>query len=159
MSRGTATRAIRRQLKPVQRRTLWISWGLALQAIGVAIPVVTAVRRADREGLGNSLTHYTYRLIWHEMLRSGADVALIALGLIVFIAGAVLLARPFVTDTVTLFVAVPVAALAGVAILGVVVLLVAAAIALLDSSDGSDLGSLFNSSGSSGSSRRRKRRK
>jgi hypothetical protein len=31
---------IRRELPPVQSRGRWIAWGLALQVIGVGIPVV-----------------------------------------------------------------------------------------------------------------------
>jgi hypothetical protein len=53
----------RGELKPVQRRGLWITWGLALQAIGVGIPVTVALRRANRDGLVGSLTHYTVRLV------------------------------------------------------------------------------------------------
>ena len=50
---------------------------LALQAIGVGIPVTAALRRANTDGVLGSITHYTFRLIWHEMLRSRADVALV----------------------------------------------------------------------------------
>jgi hypothetical protein len=45
------------------------------------------------------------------------------------------LARPFVTRRLTLCVAVPVAAAAGVVVLGVIALIVAAVIALGESSD------------------------
>jgi hypothetical protein len=46
-----------------------------------------------------------------------------------------LLARPFVTTRLTLFVAVPVTAAAGIAALGVIALIIAAVIALGESSD------------------------
>jgi hypothetical protein len=104
-------------LPPVRRRGTWITWGLALQAISVAIPVTTALRRAGHDGLLASMTHYTIRLIGHQTLRSRADVALILLGIVAFVAGAVVLARPFVTRRLTLFVAVPAAATAGIALL------------------------------------------
>jgi len=53
------------------------------------------------------------------MLRGGAEVALIALGVVLFVAGAVAPARRFVRRTSTLVVAVPLAAVAGIAVPGV----------------------------------------
>ena len=121
------------ELGPVKRRGLWIAWGLALQVIGAGIPVTVALVRANREGLLGSVTHYTIGLIEHELLRSRADVALIILGVLVFVAGAVVLARPFVRHRVTLFLAVPLAAAVGIVALGVVALVCAVVIALVGS--------------------------
>jgi uncharacterized membrane protein YczE len=87
------TPAGRRELRPVEHRAVWITWGLALQAIGVGIPVTVALRRASQDGLLGSITHYTVRLVGHELLRSRADVALVILGVVVFVAGAVVLAE------------------------------------------------------------------
>ncbi len=120
----------RRELRPVRSRGRWIAWGLALQVIGVGIPVTEALRRARESGVGGALTHYTVRLVWHEMLRSHADVALLVLGVVLFGAGAVLLARPFVRRPVMLLVAVPVAAVIGLALFGVFALVCAAVIGL-----------------------------
>lgn len=120
----------RRELPPVRARGRWLVWGITLQVVGVGIPVTAALRRAQESGVVGGLTHYTVRLVWHEMLRRGAAVALIALGVVLFVAGAVVLARPFVRRTSTLLVAVPLAALAGFAILGVVALVCAALLAL-----------------------------
>jgi len=64
------------------------------------------------------------------MLRSGADVALIVLGVVLFVIGAVVLARPFVRCPATLLVAVPLAAVAGLAVFGVLALVCAGLIAL-----------------------------
>jgi hypothetical protein len=139
---GQRQRATSPGLRPVQRRSTWIAWGLALQAIGVGIPVTAALRRASSDGLFGSITHYTVRLVWHELLRSRADVALILLGVLVFVAGAIVLARPFVTRRSTLFVAVPAAATAGIAVLGVIALVCAAVIALVQSPDSA--GNLLN---------------
>jgi hypothetical protein len=119
-------------LPPVRRRGTWIAWGLALQVIGVGIPVTAALQRASSDGALASITHYTVRLVWHEMLRSHADIALVVLGVIFFAAGAVVLARPFVTRRVTLFVAV----------LGVIALVCAAIIALVESPESA--GDLLN---------------
>ena len=130
----------RRELRPVNARGRWVAWGLALQVIGVGIPVVTAVHRAHEAGLGGALTHYTIRLVWDEMLRSGADVALIVLGVVLFVAGAVVLARPFVRQVSTLVVAVPLAAVAGLAVFGVVALVLTLVVAATASAGDADLG-------------------
>ena len=115
----------RREFAPIHARGRWVAWGLALQVIGVGIPVVTALRRAHEANVGGAVTHYTIRLVWHEMLRSGADVGLIVIGVVLFVAGAVVLARPFVRRASTLLIAVPLAALAGLAVFGVLALVVA----------------------------------
>lgn len=156
MIEGANAPAGGRDLKPVERRATWIAWGLALQAVGVGIPVTVALRRANKDGLSGTITHYTVRLVWHEMLRTRADVALIIVGVVVFVAGAVVLARPFVRRRATLFVAVPAAATVGIAVLGVIALVCAALIAIVESPDGAgDL--LSNVSWPVGG--RRKRRK
>jgi hypothetical protein len=128
----------RHQLQPVHARGRWIGWGLALQVIGVGIPVVTALRRAHEAGVGGALTHYTVRLVWHEMLRSGVDVSLIILGVVLFVAGAVVLARPFVRRVSTLVVAVPLAAVLGLAVFGLVALVVGLVVALTASAGDAD---------------------
>jgi hypothetical protein len=61
------------------------------------------LRRANKDGVLGSVTHCTVRLVWHEMLRSHADVALIVLGVIMFVAGSVILARPAAKRRSTLF--------------------------------------------------------
>ena len=116
----------RREFPPVRSRGRWLAWGLALQVIGAGIPVTVALRRAHEDSLGAAVTHYTVRLVWHEMLQRGGDVALIVLGVVLFAFGAVVLARPFVRRPVTLLIAVPLAAVAGLAAFGVLALLIAA---------------------------------
>jgi hypothetical protein len=132
------------QLPPVQRRAVWIAWGVALQAVGVGLPVTAALRRANKDGVLGSLTRYTVRLVWHEMLRSRADIALIVLGVIVFAAGSVVLARPFVWRRSTLFVAVPVFAAAGVVVLGVVALVIAVVFAAVEGASDVDWSQLLD---------------
>ncbi len=148
--------ALQRQLGPVAHRGTWVAWGLALQTIGVGIPVTAAVRRANRDGVLASATHYTVRLVWHEMLRSHADVGLMLLGLVVFVAGAVVMARPFVRHRAALFVAVPAAAAAGLALLGVLVLLCAAVVAVINGS--ADTEQLFRNVSWPAGGRRNRRR-
>jgi hypothetical protein len=100
-----------------------------MQVTGVGIPVVAALRRAHEASVGGAVTHYTIRPLWHEMLHSGADVALIVFGVVLFAAGAVAMARPFVRRSSTLLLAVPLAAVAGVAVFGVLALIVGAVVA------------------------------
>ena len=138
----------RHALAPVRRRGLWLAWGLALQIIGVGIPVVTAIHRAHREGLGGSLTHYTVTLIGRQMLHSNADLALVITGMLLFAAGAVALARPFVRDRATLLLAIPLAAVMGLTVFGVLVLVVTVFVAAADGGDtsaGELLGNIFGS--------------
>ena len=58
-----------------------------------------------------------------------------------FVIGSMLLARPFVKSYVTLFVAIPLAALAGVLILGAAALIIALVFAILSGGDFIDFGS------------------
>lgn len=127
---------VRGDLAPVRRRGVWIAWGLALQVIGVAIPVVAAVERANHDSVIAAVTHYTVRLVLHEMLRRRADVALVLLGVLVFVAGSIVLARPFVTRRLTLLVAVPAAAVTGVVLLGLIAVVIAALVALATQGSG-----------------------
>ncbi len=123
-------------LQPVEHRATWVAWGLALQAIGVGIPVTVALRHANHDGVLGSVTHYTIRLVLHEMLRSHAYVALILLGVAVYVAGAVIMARPFCSRKSRLLTAVPVVAIVGLAVLGVLAVVCAAIIALAQDSSG-----------------------
>jgi hypothetical protein len=85
-------------------------------------------------------------------------VALIVLGVVLFAAGAVVLARPFVRRTSTLLVAVPLAAVAGLAVLGVLALVCAAVFAAVEAPDDGGLGDLLaNWQITPGSSRRRRK--
>jgi hypothetical protein len=130
----------RGDLAPVKRRMHWIVWGLVLQIVGVAIPVVVVVQRAKKDNVVGQVTRYTVRLAWHEVLRSGSDLTLIILGIIIFVAGSIVLARPFVRRTSTLLVAIPLAATLGIMVLGVAVLVGVALVALAESQVGADLG-------------------
>jgi len=127
-----------------------------LQVIGVGIPVVAALRHAHEHDLGGGITHYTIRLLWHEMLRSGADVALLVLGVVLFVLGAVVLARPFVRRISTLLTVIPLAAVAGVSVLGVLAVVCAIVLAAAngDAAAGDAISNL--SSGSWPNRRRRK---
>ncbi len=148
-----------RELQPVEHRVRWLAWGLALQAVGVGIPLTAAISRASKDGVGGTFTHYTVRLIWHEMLRSRADILLIALGVALFAVGGTVLARPFVRRPLVLFVGTPMAAMFGLVALGVIALACAALIALAESPGDFDWGNVLSSISWPGEDDRRNRRK
>lgn len=62
-------------------------------------------------------------------------LAVLAAGAFIYAAGSVLMARPYVARPMTLFVAVPVAAVAGMLVLGVLSFIVALLIAALANGD------------------------
>jgi uncharacterized membrane protein len=117
--------ASRRMLSPVRYRALWTVSGLAVQAAGLG--GVTAFLRAKlrHQDIGGHITAATFRLMWHGEIRTHTGLAVLITGAVVYAAGSVLLARPHVSRPVTLFIAVPVAAVAGMVVLGVLALVVA----------------------------------
>lgn len=130
----------RGELQPVRARGAWIAWGVVLQVIAAGIPVAIALHLASRDGVLGSITRYTVRLVWQQMSHSAADLALVVLGVAMFIAGSVVLARPFVRRRSTLLVGVPLAALVGLLALGVFAVVVAIVIAVeQDPSDAADI--------------------
>jgi hypothetical protein len=58
----------RGELAPVHRRGAWVASGLALQVTGVAIPALAALNRVNHDNAIGAVTHYTFRLILHELL-------------------------------------------------------------------------------------------
>ena len=117
-------------LEVVEHRGRWIASGLVLQILGAGIPALIVVLRAKHDSVVGQIGLSTVRLAGHEVLRSRTDAELIVAGIALFVAGAILLARPFVRRKATLLVAVPVAATVGVLVLGVAALLGAIAIAI-----------------------------
>jgi hypothetical protein len=100
-----------------------VGGGLVLQAIGTAVPLAIGYAREKREDVGGQVTLATVRLIWHQMIHDHHDLVWITAGVVVFAIGSVVLARPFCRRRLTLLVAVPVAAVLGIAVLGAIALL------------------------------------
>ncbi len=122
-------------MEAVGHRGRWIASGLVLQILGAGIPALIVVLRAKHDSVVGQIGLSTVRLAGHEVLRSRSDAALIVAGIALFVAGAILMARPFVRRKATLLVAVPVAAAAGVLVLGVAALLGAITVAVADVGD------------------------
>src|SRR5262245_19246992 len=77
-------------LQPVAHRNRWIAGGLVLQLIGIGVPVAVVVERAKHDNLLKNPDVYTVRLLWHELLQRHSDVALMVLGVVLFVVGSVL---------------------------------------------------------------------
>ncbi len=124
-------------MEVVEHRGRWIASGLVLQILGAGIPALIVVLRAKHDSVVGQIGLSTVRLAGHEVLRSRTDAELIVAGIALFVAGAILIARPFVRRKATLLVAVPVAAALGVLVLGVAALLgaIAITITLADAGD------------------------
>jgi hypothetical protein len=146
--------ASRRMLSPVRSRALWTVGGLAVQAAGLGGVTAFLWTRLRHQDAGGHLTAATFRLMWHGEARTPAGVAVLVTGAVIYAAGSVLLARPRVSRPATLFLAVPVAAVAGMAVLGVLAL----AVALLFSTLG-DQPVPGTGPGGGGGGRRRKKAK
>ncbi len=123
MTAGAA--ASRQMLSPVRSRALWTVSGLAVQAAGLGGVTAFLWAKLRHQDIGGHITAAAFRLVWHGEIHTRTGVAVLITGAVVYAAGSVLLARPHVSRPVTLFVAVPVAAFAGVAVLGVLALVVA----------------------------------
>jgi hypothetical protein len=99
--------------------------GLTLQTLGVAGVAAFAWIRLRHQGIGGHLTAATIRLAWHSDVHTRAGLAVLAAGAVIYAAGSILTARPYVSRPATLFIAVPAAAVAGMLALGVLALVVA----------------------------------
>lgn len=138
-------------LRPVKGRKRWVVTGLSLQLIGVGGPAAYLVSKAHHEGIGGHITAATIELAWHNEMHVKSGLVLFVAGAIIFAAGSVFMARPYVHHWATLLIAIPLAAIAGMLVLGLIALLVSAALAI-----GTDGPGDF---GGGGRSRRRSRRR
>jgi hypothetical protein len=112
------------RLAPVSPRWPWITGGLVLQLIGAGAPIVYILNKAHHEDIGGQISRATLTLAWRQAVHSHTGLALMIAGAAVFVLGSIVMARPFVRSWVTLFVAIPIAALAGLLVLGAAAILV-----------------------------------
>lgn len=116
-------------LGPLRSRASWVASGLILQAVGAGGVAAYVWLRVGHQNIGGHVTAATIRLAWHGEVHTRQGLAVLAAGALIYAAGSVLMARPYVARPVTLFVAVPVAAVAGMLVLGVLAFIVALLIA------------------------------
>jgi hypothetical protein len=139
---------------PLRSRLPWVVWGLIIQTLGVGSVAVVMWRDMRNQGLGGHITAELVKFAWHSELHTRAGLTVLAAGAVVYAVGSVVMARPYVSRPATLFIAVPVAAVAGMLLIGVLALVVAVVISTLDSWDLPDFGDRDGRRG-----RRRQRRR
>jgi hypothetical protein len=138
---------------PRRNRAWWVLSGFLLQAVGAGSVAAYLWTKVRHEDLGGHITTVMIRLAWHAEVHTRQGLAVLLAGAVVYAAGSVVAARPYITNPFSLLVAVPVAAIAGMLVLGVLAVVVAVIVFL--ASANADLGG----SGSAwGHSRRRERR-
>jgi hypothetical protein len=121
----------RRMLSPVRSRGLWTVNGLAVQAAGLGGVTAFLWAKLRHQDIGGHITAATFRLVWHGEVHTRTGLAVLITGAVIYAAGSVLLARPYISRPVTLFIAVPAAAIVGMVVLGVLALVVALLISSL----------------------------
>ena len=122
----------RRTLGPVGSRALWSVGGLAVQAVGLGGVTAFLWTRLRRQDVGGHLTAAGFRLVWHGEIHTRTGMAVLMTGAVIYAVGSILLARPYVSRPATLFIAVPVAAVAGMVVLGALALIVAVLVPVAD---------------------------
>jgi hypothetical protein len=135
----------RQSLPSVARPNKWLVVGWVLQAIGVVVPAAYVVTQAHHESIGGHLTAATVLLAWHGAAHTAVGLTLLISGAVVFAAGSITMARPFVRRPVVLLVAVPIAAIVGMFVLGLIALVVAAMTALAENVDLFDMADVADS--------------
>jgi hypothetical protein len=108
---------------------------MTIQVLAVGIVAVVMWRSIRRQGLGGHITAEMIKFAWRSELHTPAGLAVLATGSVVYAAGSVVMARPFVSRPAALFVAVPLAAAAGLLVLGVLALVVTVLIVVLENGD------------------------
>ena len=134
-------------LTPVAHRGRWIGSGLAVQALAVAGLGAWAYGKYKKDAALGMAAKATVKLVWQEAVHSGQGIAVLVAAALVFAFGSVLAARPYARTVEMLVVVVPLAAIAGVVVLGVIALLLAVIIAIAWASDGGGGGSWGGSGG------------
>lgn len=114
-------------LAPVSRRQPWILGGLAVQVAGMGVPVGYLIATAHRLSIGH-ITGSTVRLAWRSDSHTTVGLTLLLSGALVFAVGSTLMARPFCRRLSTLLIAVPIAAIIGMFVLGALAILVTAVV-------------------------------
>jgi len=126
-------------LAPVRRRNVWISCGMLVQLVAVAVPVAWIVVRAKHEAVTGVAMRATVLAAARQSAHTSTGIAIMAGSAVLFAMGSVLVARPFVRSLGMLILAVPLAAIVGVLVLGALALVVAVLIALANAGGGGDL--------------------
>jgi hypothetical protein len=91
--------------------------------------------KVRHQDIGGHITAAAIRLAWHGEVHTRPGLAVLAAGTVIYAVGSVLMTRPYVSRPATLFIAVPIAAVAGMLVLGVLAIIAALLIAALENGD------------------------
>lgn len=128
---GTELVKHHRILAPLRSRWPWVVWGLIVQALGVGSVAVVMWHNIRDQSLGGHISAEMVRFAWHSELHNRAGLIVLAAGAVIYAIGSVVMARPYVSRPATLLIAVPLAAVAGMLLLGVLALAVSALFSVL----------------------------
>lgn len=138
----------------LRSRLPWIVWGLIIQALGAGSVAVVMWHNVRNQSFGGHMTAEMMKLAWRAELHSRAGLVVLAAGSVVYAVGTVVMARPFVSRPALLFIAIPIAAVAGLLVVGVLAFVVSLLIGSLELGDIFDLDA---GDGLRGGKRRRRR--
>jgi hypothetical protein len=117
-----------------------VVWGLLVQTLGVGSVAVVMWHNVRDQSLGGRISAEMVRFAWHSELHNRAGLVVLAAGAVTYAIGSVVMARPYISRPATLLIAVPLAAVAGMLILGVLALALAALLSALANSAGGGYG-------------------
>lgn len=116
-------RSGRRRLAPPDSRVPWVFWGAVVQVLGLGSIAVVMWKNIRQQGIGGHITGEMLKLAWHSELHTRSGLIVLIAGSVVYAAGSVVIARPYISSPAALFIAVPIAAVAGMLILGVLIVI------------------------------------
>lgn len=125
----------RRILGPLRSRYPWVVWGLTIQVLGVGMVAAVLWRSIRSQSLGGHITAEMIKFAWRSELHTPAGVSVLAAASVIYAAGSVVMARPYISRPLALFVAVPIAAVAGLLVLGVLALVMTVLYLALENGD------------------------
>ena len=125
-----------RIVAPLRSRWPWVVWGLIIQALGVGGVAVVMWHNIRNQSLGGHITAEMVAFAWHSQLHNRAGAIVLAVGAVVYAIGSVVMARPYASRPSTLLVAVPIAAVGGMLLLGVLAVAVAALVSAFANNGG-----------------------
>jgi hypothetical protein len=100
-----------------------VVWGVFLQVLGLGSVAVVMWRNIRQQGIVGHITAEMVKLAWHSELHTRWGLIVLITGSVVYGAGSVVMARPYISSPAGLFIAVPIAAVAGMLVLGVLVVI------------------------------------
>ena len=105
------------------------------QLLGAGSVAVVLWRNIRGQGLAGHITAELIRVAWRSELHTRTGLIVLIAGAVVYAAGSILMARPYISSPATLFVAVPAAAVVGMLALGLLALVIAVVLVLLNNGD------------------------